>query len=120
LRSNPKISVSGLGHHVGRPGKNTILYPPCGVPILRDLPTGIECVDWAGEEKKDEAPQKHFRDVELRYLGRATHDRHFTRRHVEALHRPLATGGVTGGIRILNCAGLKQRRTTNRDVSMTE
>jgi hypothetical protein len=66
LRSNPEISVGGLGHHVGYPSKNSILYPPCGVPILRDLPTGIECADRTyGYEKQDKAEQKSQRALQL-------------------------------------------------------
>jgi hypothetical protein len=44
LRTNPKISVGGLGNCVWHPSKNTILYPPRSVPILRNLssaPTGL-------------------------------------------------------------------------------
>jgi hypothetical protein len=66
LRANPKISVGGLSHHVGRPGKNSILDPPCGMPVLGDLPTGIECADWTyGEEKQDKAEQKQSRSDSL-------------------------------------------------------
>jgi hypothetical protein len=64
LRTDPKISVGGLSNRVWRPGKNSILYPPCGVPILRELHTRIECADWMyGEEKKGEAAEKQSRGV---------------------------------------------------------
>src|SRR5208282_3743403 len=91
LRSNPKISVSGLGHHVGRPGKNSILYPPCGVPILRDLPAGIECVDWTwGEEKQDKAEQKQSRSVSFHCRWSETYNWYLTRFPVELFSHLLA------------------------------
>jgi hypothetical protein len=74
LRANPKISVCGLGNRVGCASKNAILNPPCAVPVLRNLPVRIECVERMGKAKKDEAGQKHPRDVELRYLEKATHE----------------------------------------------
>jgi len=62
LHSNPKISVGGLGNRVGRSSKNSILYSPCRVPILKICLTGIECADWIyGKEKEDKAEQKKSR-----------------------------------------------------------
>ena len=64
LRSNPQIPIRGLCNRIRRAAKDSVLHPPGGVSILRDVAGRIDCPDRVhGEEQQQKRKKMPPRNV---------------------------------------------------------